>query len=153
MDWPAGNGKYWGKMKEANHIKIWLLRHIWMKRQMFSRQWPVKQKTGSGKLSETFSREIQYLLTSHNNTDRWRAVLQTPPSLTSQMPMEQYWRQTRETAQHYSKALSSQAIRTMMVKGKHLENAGQNPNRSWLKGPPLSQSWGSLKHSPDWAWI
>ena len=57
-------------------IKVWM----WKKIQKFSREWLVKQKTGSGKASITLSTETQLLLTSGNSTHRQRAVLQTPPS-------------------------------------------------------------------------
>ena len=69
------------------------------------------------------------------------------------MRVEQYWRQARKRAQHYSNASSRRAIRTIRMKGKQSEKRWTEP---WQKPPRImtwSQSWDSLNHFPDWARI
>ena len=48
------------------------------KKKKCSREWPVKQLTGSGKAAVTHSTETQHSFTSGKSTDRWRATLRTP---------------------------------------------------------------------------
>ena len=149
------SGQWWncGKNKEASHTQTWLLKRSWKKRQKCSREWPVKQKTGSGKASVTLSTETQHSLTSGNSTDRWRAALRTPTPPTSQMPADQYWRQARKRAQHYSNASSSRAIRTIWMKGKQSGKGWTEPWQRPARMTTWSQSWNSPKHFPDWARI